>query len=665
MTYKELYMTLTTNFEIHEVHLESFKKIMSNLEKLGFEVLFKINDKFLEVNKDGNSIISATSVIGLYFRRIIVTLEKMSFQDLMVLYKNLVLYYEKGQRALTLGAIGVLKPTRSNIEENIMHSKFKWSLRQSEIFVAQQSVLLENDEINALPPKELHKKLSEIIHDNPLYPQAYFLSYMNTMRVRDLPNSIEALHRAFDRSTLKHYPLDDTVKRGIFQYSILNLAILHTLHGHKKEALKCLKESIMTAQENGDRVCLQLAQSWLCLLDNSNLQLSEKNIANKTEISLVHSVSLNIQSLVKVAALSGYLPSKLFDVLLKSDILNCQHSMMDLLSSCIAERAGLWTLYGKNEMASLCSQLLLNSSLKSLDKQHNGEGLCQSLCSLAIWMSLQGEYTISSLLLQHAKERFPRYPLSSNWMLCEYYITCQQAIYLEKWNDANVSCCNLYHLDKNLSLLMRASLNLSRGNRKLAQEFLDILLGQSEEDKELESLSKIRGMVLMAHTLIGNNFVCPDTITILNKASILAKEKYLDYEHSIVEMNLAYVLLRMEMPQQALKVIKCHLDSILANGGIYDKAKTIFLFVQILVAATETMESKLKRLEDTADLISKAIEYFTKLECYNKVKSIYYYLAKLYNDLNMHDERNKYALKFRLLAEQYTNNCNDNFNIFH
>jgi anaphase-promoting complex subunit 5 len=236
---------------------------------------------------------------------------------------------------------------------------------------------------------------------------------------------------------------------------------------------------------------------------------------------------------------------------------------------------------------------------------------------------------------------------------------------MERWNDGNAACCNMFNLDKNLSLLQRSSLNLARGNRKLAQDYLNLLLMEKDEDEDLEFLTRIRGMIMMAHTLVSESFVSPEAITILNKASILAKEKYLDYEHSIAEINLAYILLRMAMPQQALKIVKSHLENVLSNGGIYDKAKTIFLFVQSLIAASETKDSKLERLNETWEMLTTAIEYFTKLECYNKVKSVYYYLAKLYHELSMVEERNKFALKFRLTSEQYTNNCNENFNIFY
>lgn len=668
MSYKDLFTLLSSGkHELCDWHLEGFKNVMSILNKLGIDVLYKLSKTMDELITEtpiptkNSPCIHQCSVIGLYFRRILVYLDKMSFQELMLLYKNITIYYEKGIRAM---AIAPSSP--SNIDDlyEVLVSKHKWSAKQAELFVAQQSSLLENDETKALNPKELQKRIDEIVQIyNPLYSKAYFLSYLNNIRIRDLPNCIEALHRSFDRNAGKfgQNHQENSACKSNFQYSVLNLAILHTMFDHNAEALKCLKECIMIAQENGDRVCLQLAQLWLCLLDKSNFQLSEKNIANKTEMSLVRSVSLNIQSLVKVAAISGYLPSKLFDVLIKSDILNCQHSMVNLISNCIAERSALWTLYGKNEMASLSSQLLLNSNLKTMERVHNGEGLCQALCNVAMWLALQGDFTTSQVVISKAVEKFPRYPISKNWMLVEYYVTCQQAIYMEKWSNAAIACDHLYHLDKNLSMLQRASLNIARGNRSVALTLLDQLLEQ--DDEKLEPLMRVRGMVMQAQSLIDSQNVPSESLLVLNRAGNLAKEKHLDYEHSIVDMNIAYVLYRMGMHQQALKAVKTVIENILANGGIYDKAKVLFLFVQCLIASSK--ESKLEKLKKTMEQLERAISYFTKLECWNKVKDVYMFLAKLYHELDMIEERNHYALKYRLTAEERTNNNNDNINVFH
>lgn len=670
MTFAELYSLLSTGKnKLDEWHLEGFKNVMSVLNKLGIEVLFKLvktmDDLITETTGTVGNVpcIHQCSVIGLYFRRILVYLDKMSFQELMNLHKNISAYYEKGVRTLAIAPPATAR--LEDIEETLL-AKHKWSSKQAELFVAQQSSLLENDEVKALNPKELQKRIDEIVQIyNPLYSKAYFLSYLNNIRIRDLPNCLEALHRSFDRNAGKfgNNQQDANASKPNFQYSVLNLAILHSMFDHNTEALKCLKECIMIAQENGDRVCLQLAQLWLCLLDKSNFQLSEKNIANKTEMSLVRSVSLNIQSLVKVAAISGYLPSKLFDVLIKSDILNCQHSMVNLISNCVSERSALWTLYGKYEMASLSSQLLLNSNLKTMEKNHNGEGLCQAMCNVSMWLAMQGDFTASAVVLEKVKSKFTRFPISRNWMLVEHYIASQQAIFTEKWSNATSACDHLWHLDKNVSFLQRASMNIARGNRSVALSLLDQLLEQDEE--KLEPLMRVRGMVMQAQSLIDGHNVPSESLLVLNRAGILAKEMHLDYEHSMVEVNIAYVLSRMTMQRQALKVIKSNIENVLANGGAYDKARVLFLFVQTLIASTPTKEAKVEKLRKTMSQLELAIALFSKLECWNKVKDVYMFLAKLYNELNMIDERNYYALKFRLTAEDRTNNTNDNINIFH
>lgn len=516
MSYKDLHRLLVDGkYKVEEGHLKAFEESICTLSQRGIEVLFKLSKIMDELitetqTKNNSPMIHQSSCIGLFFRRILVHLEKMSFQELMSLHANINTYYETGMREL-----GLPYETTTKSNDTKEPNKPKWSSKQAEIFIAQQSALLENDEVKSLNPKELQNKIDEIVHTyTPLSSRAYFLSYLNNVRIRDFPNCLEALHRSFDKNVGKP-ALDNpetTSNKTQFQYSLLNLAILHTIFEHNGEALKCLKECIMIAQETGDRVCLQLAQLWLCLLDKKNFQLSEKNIANKTEKTLVRSVSLNIQSLVKVAAISGYLPSKLFDVLVKSDILNCQHSIMNLIANCIAERAALWNLYGKHEMASLITQQLLNSNLKVMEKTHNGEGLCLALCSQTLWLSLQGEAAAVDVLLSRIKQRFQRYPISKNWMLVEYYTQSTRAIHHEKWSDGFEACDNLYSIDKNLSILQRAALNLARGNRSTALCLLDLLL----EDDNIDSLCMIRVMTMQVRNSQFQPHVDPINLSFFN-----------------------------------------------------------------------------------------------------------------------------------------------------
>jgi hypothetical protein len=73
-------------------------------------------------------------------------------------------------------------------------------------------------------------------------------------------------------------------------------------------------------------------------------------------------------------------------LLMKSDVLNCQHSMIELMTNSYAQKAALWCLCGKTEMCSLSSQLLLHLNTSNPTQgiqSYNGEGTCQAICNVA------------------------------------------------------------------------------------------------------------------------------------------------------------------------------------------------------------------------------------------------------------------------------------------
>lgn len=111
----------------------------------------------------------------------------------------------------------------------------------------------------------------------------------------------------------------------------------------------------------------------------------------------------------------------LFQTLVKSDMINCQHNYKDLISNNYSMKSSLWQLYGKTEMSSLWSQLLLYQNMDSISasKAFYGEGFCLAICNIANHMLIQGEYQLVHCILNFAKQRFPHEPYSHVWMLCE------------------------------------------------------------------------------------------------------------------------------------------------------------------------------------------------------------------------------------------------------
>ncbi|GAB0093855.1 Anaphase-promoting complex subunit 5 [Sergentomyia squamirostris] len=651
MSYKELHDHLiSSTYRLHDDHLAAFQKTISNVLDGAIEVFHN-----LPANLEKNMIDMSNSatgqnqlgIAGLFVRRIVITLDRMSFPELMKLYQNVRTYYNKSARAIALGA-GVMIDLKEQ-EETVGQTKgdrefSRWSRRQTELFVAQQSSLLQSNETKALCPKDLQSKLTEIIKDNPLYSHAHFLNYLNSIRVRDYVSALDNLHRAFDRNAVKN--LAPVESRG-YQYLSLNLAILHALFGHTREAHVSLREAIMLAQEVGDRNCLQLANSWLCYLDSHKIQVPDcvPNTAN--EANLIKSISLGIQFFVKSVAQLGIEPAKQFEILMWSDYFNCQQSMQELIANCWAEKAALWTLYGRYDLASLTSQVLLNANMSSMGKAYNGENICHSICCLSLWLFLSGDYFHAQLVLQYAKKCFPRDPQARLWTLTELYVTAMKAIHEGEWQKANVACCRIYPLDKNLSILQRVTLNIARGNLSIAHELLETLF----EDRSLanrEPLVWIRAMILHATALIPS----PEVINVLIEAQDFAHRKHFDYELASIDALFAHQLLAMGMPVRALKSCRDALDVILQHGGIYDRARIMFLFTRCAVAAAEPTKRR-REMEKCQPFLQKSIEFFSKLGAYVKVKDIYAFMAQFYHEVGQQAERNKCAFKFREINEQY------------
>lgn len=353
MSYKDLHSFLSNPIVgIEILHLHSFEELMESISTVGLDILFDLQ-MFIGKLLTDNVHVNQFGVVGFYIRRILLALNKMGFEGISDLYESIIAYYEKGIRAMAFSSTNdgasnfeaddsidcsssmmvdisnegrlqsskrqlslVMPPSSGNVKERNGHSK--WSMKQADLFIAQQCNLLENNEIYAMKPIELQQKLNEIIEDIPMYTQAHALTYLNSLRVRDFFSSLDSYHRACDQNSsrdmdsithpdpnqLANVGQSKGAQRGL-QYSSLNLAILHMKFDHYNETLTNLRECIMLAQEAGDKACLQLAQLWLCLLDKKYVLLCETNVTNQLENTAVHSVSLGVQFVVNVAAISG------------------------------------------------------------------------------------------------------------------------------------------------------------------------------------------------------------------------------------------------------------------------------------------------------------------------------------------------------------------------
>ncbi|XP_064539409.1 anaphase-promoting complex subunit 5 [Drosophila montana] len=658
MTYNELHNMLTTRpYKLDNLMLESFEKAMSEFcGTASLEALFdfaEMQNIDTLLNEDYG--VSQFSMVGVYVRRIAVVLERFTFAEMMCMYRNTCAYYERGIRALAAGprkliaggvlhradtpppaAVDAVKPEQSESMES--NSLSKWAPKQAKFFINKQSELLDNDESSALSPKELQRKVQEIIQDLPLNTTAYFLGYMNQLRVRDYYNALAALHRALDRSPVRLM----SQEKG-YQYFCINLAVLHAAFGHRDEALAALRESIMLAQEHGDKRSLNLANTWHCLLrDELPLSYVQRSVADISDAdgNMLQNYTLALHFAVKLGTVAGYQPLRLFDLLQHSDQLTNRNNLSNHASEALALRSAVWCAYGRHELSALYAQLLL--SVRQRFNSGGSAGLGSALASYAMWLHLQGELRLARVLLHRAREQLPRMPSAESWMISQCHVIIQSGIYRCRWHDAFKACDQLHLLDAAAAMQQRAAIYVAKREFYNARRLLDKLAAKSE----LPFLLRMRVQVLLAYCSLAEGNFSSEAVTLLLRVAEDMSDSQMDYELAMVDMLLAQVLLMLFMPQKAYQAIKRSMDDIHINGGLYERAKTDFVFVRCLLSIKDA-DARKPQLLKSLDILERAAQSFKQLSAHAKVLDVYVFLAQRFNEYGERGLRNKYAGEFR------------------
>ncbi|XP_058790721.1 anaphase-promoting complex subunit 5 isoform X2 [Phymastichus coffea] len=599
-------------------------------------------------------LLNKQSVLGLYVRRAIIMFQKLTFHRVVALYEQFKDYVND-----CLDITHSINET--TLDEDIPH-KFStkvWGGRQAELLVAQQAQALLTDEHKALPPAELQALVKDLLSCSPYYAEAHYLSYLNCLRVNEYTGALHSLYHCFDRLTpVDSSPRLNEDKLRSFRYAALNLAALHAQFGYKKLAQLALKEAIMLAQEAGDNVCLQLAHSWnYYLTDKNKGSLIERSITKATELGMTHTASLALIASAHEAAMEGKSPHIVFETLTKSDSLNSQHTMIDLMSMIYAEKTALWAYYGKTEMASVCAQLLLlfNSGEKK-QPMFNGESTCQAVVTIANILHEMGEYVLASVVLSHAKERFPNQPSSRIWALSELLQEFSKLLKNEKWSAAERIADQMSSLDPIESKFRMIEVLFAKHDFPKAID----LAYELDEMENITAQQKVRAKLLISQIKCGSceagtEGSATSSVLLLCSALDIAKKAHLSYYEALVKMYMVNVQLLLRMPYQALRNLQESIIQILANGGLYDQARAYVTYAKCLSAnaANQPEDNRRVMLHEAIKQLCKAKSLFEKLEANDRLKTTLYFLSRLYHEIDMHEERNMYAFEFKQLDHQF------------
>ncbi|KAI1900741.1 hypothetical protein AGOR_G00053010 [Albula goreensis] len=636
-----------------------------------------------------------TSVVGLFMRHMLLAYNKLSFSQVYKLYTALQRYYhghylpsldskqslpamvaeeEDGDMELTnvedsmegemekeeLDSSPLRSPAPVNEDTP---SRGPLSQKQAEYFLARQAYLLKNDENKALKPAALQEELNNMLKFNPDFTEAHYLSYLNSMRVQDIFISTHSLLHYFDRLILTGAEGKSNGDEGYgrsLRYAALNLAALHCRFGHYQQADLALQEAIRIAQESNDHVCLQHCLSWLYTLEqmkgSDSSVLTEDSVKMAAHFCLPYLASLGIQSLVQQGAIGGKTANKLMDALKDTDILHWKHSLSELIDISLAQTTSIWRMYGKSTMAQQQAQLLLNmNSLEPVNfgvQQNNTEAFAVALCHLAELHAEQGLFGASSDILKHLKEQFPPHTQHAKlWMLCDLKIQFERAMNDGKYHLAEPHVTAIAALNQKEGLYRKALVLKAQNQTTEAYKVLQQLQQRCEKTKCTEMIIRV---MLSTAELHWESSGFATALPLLLQALALARQHHLQSLASETILHLAYTQLMLGIPEQALNILHEAMEPILAHGAVIDKGRALLLVAkcQMAMGGTRPGEQRHTALELAVQTLDEAATYFSKLDCKERLRDVYYLQARLHHSLGHVPERNKCAMLFRLLDQE-------------
>ncbi|CAH0404756.1 unnamed protein product [Chilo suppressalis] len=684
MEFKELEALLTDGrYNLLSVHLQNFCVRLQNIYVNGISALMDcvtstVDKLMIEPNETNPCVITRYSVLGFYLRRILLHLDKMTFMQVVSLYKSFCLYYQKGRPGLMMRSLS--KEKLNNVEsqttsaisahpEEAKSHEFSmkmniidkdnsfeechWSRKQAELFTAQQANLLQINERKALPPRQLQKTIGQIINDIPDYPDVHFLSFLNCVRTKEFCGAQDSLYNCFDRTVfnVSGNSNNSNDRNKNFRYAALNRAAMHTQFGHKSVAMEGVREALAAAQEAADGCCLAHAAAWGALAGGR-----ARRAALLARVPRAPRVAASAaQLMAQHAAVNGAKPADVFQIITKGDSINYLHSMIDLTMAGLANQAALWSLYGKTEMASVCCQLLLNLNTKcGYGEWGGGAGTWHwtaacgtAAAGAACVASWRADPALAAALAAHL-------PAATHPALAAMH-HARAALLAGKWEEAEQSIGQLASFDRWESQILKAEMYFLKGDATEALESLhDIFDFCKTEDDSLYFISmRLKAMILMSQVQHSFSSIQSSNIMLLNEALSLAKKYHLHYLAATAEMHIANVQLHMGCAKNALVLVRKVLPSIMAHGSSYDTARALLLYTKCRIASAPICgEARSQVLQSCCDALELVKKNFSKVGAHSRLLQTWYLQAQLYNDIGNHASRNQCAWMYRQLETQ-------------
>uniref|UniRef100_A0A8C4QRY7 Anaphase-promoting complex subunit 5 n=1 Tax=Eptatretus burgeri TaxID=7764 RepID=A0A8C4QRY7_EPTBU len=536
------------------------------------------------------------------------------------------------------------------------------SKRQAEIFLYEQASLLLWNEEAAEIPVVMQAHVSDILESNPDFTRARYLTYLNSMRVRDVFSATHALRHYFDRrppliaEDAGGEALDDS---SSLRYAALSQAALHCQLGHLEETQLALQEAIQKAQEAADHVCLQHCLSWLAQLEQLKglrgqalLQHSVRKASSQKPTT-----SLSLQALLRHLASTGYSPSTVFEAVTMLNTLHAKLLLSDLYALATVQRAALWRMYGKSRLAMQQCQLLLffpprDEGFGESSVELGTESVCVALCHLAEMHAAQGRCMAAMEILEYCRQRFPPHSQYAKlWMRSRLKILMTKALAEDKPHEAEPLVTRMCALDTAEGMYRKGLVLKALGqSQEAAAIFHQNIAACERAQPGFGPEIHIKSQLALAELQVQAGSSC-QAIPLFMAGLSRARAGHFQNLALRALVGLAHAQLLLGLPEECGRLLAAIADPILAHGSAWQCGRLLLLIAQGQLAAHT--QDRTQALQQALSNLNQAQRWLLAANCGPATRDTAYLQARICHQLGLFSQRNKHALVFKQLQTEF------------
>ncbi|EJP63342.1 anaphase-promoting complex protein [Beauveria bassiana ARSEF 2860] len=366
--------------------------------------------------------IARNSPFGAFIRRAMVEYQRLRFQDCVELWKDFVryrqptVYYQRRKNPnfgklsfdnvlLTGAAEEGWSPESVSALASVTYDDMLTGDRLGKVAVSTDDIeLLLDFQIEQMQkfgnrvPLETINQFQDLLHASFLVPSlTHYLSFLNAWRAGDYPSAFDLLHRYFDY-TMQYRD------RLFYQYALMNLAVLQADFGCHRDAVTTMLETVTTARENKDMICLNFALNWLFhfgrahpklvreLESNSLLGTGKESLAylrvKAKESGMGALWSSVLLSEAKLGLINGESVATSVEYVVRSSHLIVTRNMKNMFGAQLSLYAALWSRLGLTHLSTATCEIFLRCH-----SQHSVfDDELKMICRLGLIQAERGKY---------------------------------------------------------------------------------------------------------------------------------------------------------------------------------------------------------------------------------------------------------------------------------